>query len=231
MDKHDIVYILRNDIDTDEIKYSLRSVAKNFPHNKVWIYGGCPDGIIPDEYVEFHQTGSSRYEKVTNTIKAVCENDDITPSFWLFNDDFFVLRPVESMMPTANGSIRWRMKEIQKKRGMISKYAKRLGRTGELLHRYGYDSLNYAVHVPMLIDRAKGLEVLTKFNGEPMFRCLYGNYVREQTVIMPDVKVVGDEEPDKARDFLSTDDSAWQSNAGKYIRNKFRGKCKYEAST
>ena len=45
---HDIVYILRNNIDTDEIKYSMRSVVKNFPFNSIWIYGGKPKGIEPE---------------------------------------------------------------------------------------------------------------------------------------------------------------------------------------
>ena len=71
MDKHDIVYILRNDIDSDEIRYSLRSVEKYFPHGKVWFYGGKPAGIEPDEYVKVIQQGASKYAKVTNTLSAV----------------------------------------------------------------------------------------------------------------------------------------------------------------
>ena len=37
--KSDIVYILKNGEISDEIIYSIRSVCKNFPYRKIWIYG------------------------------------------------------------------------------------------------------------------------------------------------------------------------------------------------
>lgn len=42
MKKRDIVYILRNDMgsDAEELRYSLRSVAENFPARNVWFVGG-----------------------------------------------------------------------------------------------------------------------------------------------------------------------------------------------
>ena len=226
--KHDVVYILKNDIDSDEIKYSLRSVEKNFPCNKVWIYGGKPKGIEPDEYVEVKQKGATRYSKVTNTIKQICMNDDITEKFWLFNDDFFVTKPVGSFLQVADGSIAHRVQRISSITGTKSRYAEALERTAGLLHSKGYDTLCYAVHLPMLVDRAKALEAMEEFPGEPMFRCIYGNYAAEATVITPDVKVFGCNKPDDDWFFLSTDDRAWSAEAGEYIRDMFRSPSRWE---
>lgn len=228
MDKYDIVYILKNDIDTDEIKYSLRSVEKNFPCRKVWIYGGKPKGIEPDEYVEVIQKGATRYSKVTNTIKQICQNDDITDKFWLFNDDFFVTKPVSGFLQVADGSIARRVQKITNINGVKSRYAEALERTASALHDKGCDMLCYAVHLPMLVDRAKALEAMEMFPGEPMFRCIYGNYVAEPTVITPDVKVFGCDEPIDDWFFLSTDDRAWDAAAGEYIRDMFKSPSRWE---
>lgn len=37
--EYDAVYILKNDIDPSELRYSLRSL-ENFPHGKVWFFKG-----------------------------------------------------------------------------------------------------------------------------------------------------------------------------------------------
>ena len=229
MEKYDIVYILKNDISTDEIRYSLRSVEANLPCRKVWIYGGKPKGIEPDEYVRVYQTGDSRYDKVTNTIRKVCMNDEITDKFWLFNDDFFVMQKAEDTTPKASGTIAERVQYIIDRHGFKSKYAKRLEHTAEILRSNGYDTICYAVHLPMLIDRRIALEALDRFPGEPMFRCIYGNYAKEPADIGPDVKVFGNEDPLKNTVYLSTDDAAFQNNAGRYIRGAFPDPSRWEA--
>ena len=54
MEMSDIVYLLREG-ENDELRYSLRSVERNFPHDRVIFYGGKPDGIEPDEYIHIEQ--------------------------------------------------------------------------------------------------------------------------------------------------------------------------------
>lgn len=225
---YDIVYILQNGISTDEIRYSLRSVDRNFPVNKVWIYGGKPKGIEPDHYVKVIQTGDNRYQKVTNTIKKVCQNDQITSKFYLFNDDFFVMKKVEEVPLTASGTIDERIDEIERVHGFASKYGERLGKSAQRLQQKGYNTLCYAMHIPILVDRQKALEVINLFPDDPMFRCLYGNYVGQNTVIMPDCKVFNNEDPFIDTTFLSTDDTAWNNKAGEYIRSIFTEPSRWE---
>ena len=68
-ERMDIVYVLKNGIHGDELKYSLRSL-KNFTHDKVWFYGGKPEGLVPDVMVEYSQHGRSKWEKVRNMLIA-----------------------------------------------------------------------------------------------------------------------------------------------------------------
>ena len=228
--KHDIVYILKNNIDSDEIRYSLRSVCENFPYNKIWFYGGCPEGIRPDEWVQYIQPGDSKWHRATASIAWACRNDDITEDFWLFNDDFFVMKRIRSEKPHYGGTLQERVKRIEEnRRGLSSGYSRRLRRTMRTLKMNGYKQLDYALHIPMLINRKKAIEVFDRFPDDPMFRSLYGNYWDIGGEIMKDVKVRGRGEVPPDPRYLSTDDTSFEKGpAGIYIRNQFPEPCKYE---
>lgn len=234
---HDIVYILKKKIDSDELRYSLRSVVKNFPYRDIWFYGGCPTDICPDRYVPVEQVGNTTWEKVRNTLEFVCQNDEITEDFWLFNDDFFVIKrfPTGGIFEThaiINGTIDHQAKRIQMRNGGPSKHTEQIKKTASTLRSKGYDSLNYAVHTPMLINRKKGLETIRIFSNIPMFRSLYGNMWQIPAVLHRDVKLVDNSsKPDDGWIFLSTSDGSFRTGyVGEYIRNLFPEKCKYESA-
>ena len=52
---NDIVFVLKDHLDTDELRYSLRSIEKNFPHRYVWFVGGQPEGFKPDRALRHKQ--------------------------------------------------------------------------------------------------------------------------------------------------------------------------------
>lgn len=229
--KSDIVYILKNECNSEEIIYSIRSVCKNFPYRKIWIYGGKPENITPDRIVELIQTGSNKWEKVSGTLKAICKNDEITPDFWLFNDDFFVMKKTRKVEYMAGGTIWARTQKISSKYGnRDSAYSAQLKDTARALRDRGYDRLDYALHVPMLINRKKALETLEEFKGYPMFRSLYGNHHKVGGVLADDVKITSlTEVPTGEEVFISTNDNSFANGkVGEYIRNAFPEKCKYE---
>lgn len=228
--KSDIVYILKNGETTDEIKYSIRSVCENFPYRKLWIYGGKSEVIMPDGYVEVKQTGNNKWEKVNNTIRLICQNDDITPDFWLFNDDFFVMKKIKKVDYMIGGTLWARAQKISRKfGGRDSSYTNMLKDTARILRDNGYDRLDYALHVPMLINRKKALATINRFPNCPMFRSLYGNHHEVGGIIADDVKITSETEVPKDPVFISTDDNSFKSGkVGEYIRNAFPDPCKYE---
>ena len=114
--RHDIVYILKEDIGAEELRYSLRSVQANFPHRRVWFFCGCPDGITPDGYVRFKQTGRNKWQKSTSTFRKIAETDAVSDDFWLFNDDFFVMQKVIDLPYMIRGSLTDRVAGIREKR-------------------------------------------------------------------------------------------------------------------
>ena len=91
----DIVYFVKDGTRNEELRYSLRSVSMNMPHKRVWIFGGCTLNIVPDVRVKVAQTGKTKWDRVRNMYKMVCENKEITDNFIMFNDDFFVMHPTD----------------------------------------------------------------------------------------------------------------------------------------
>ena len=229
--KYDVVYILRNNIaSVSELTYSLRTLD-NLEYNCVWFAGGQHETLKPDRQLEIIQQGDSKWQRVSYTLRSICECDDITDSFYLFNDDFFILRPVDSIPPIYNGDLQSRVKEISRRHsGRSSGYSRQLEQTMNELKRRNLPTLNYAVHVPILIDRKKALEVLDAFDGFPMFRCLYGNYWNIGGQDHKDVKIATkDKVPNEEWEFVSTsDDSFKHGSVGMFIRKRFKTKSRFE---
>ena len=187
--------------------------------------------LTPDKAIEIKQQGATKWERATFTIKKVCEDKDISKSFYLFNDDFFILQRTDNIPAIYNGTIADRIENYKKQNGgQISDYFRRLEQTAEQLTRRGLSTYNYAVHVPMLIDKDKALEVFDIFDGSPMFRSLYGNYWKIGGTNRADVKISTiDELPCDDADFVSTSDESFKRGAiGRYIRTIFKTKSIYE---
>lgn len=228
--KYDIVYILKEDINSEELRYSLRSVCKNFEYNKIWFYCGCPDDIKPDFHVPFEQTGKNKLEMVRSTYEAIANNDEITEDFWLFNDDFFILKPYNQNIPKVNGTLEQLAYDIKQRMGKDSYYTQAIRSTASVLRSKGYDTLSYACHVPMLLNRHKVKEVLQEFAPSVTFRSAYGNYVKVGGELIDDVKITNfNELPGEDWVLLSTrEDSFANGQVGTYIKLKFAEPCKYE---
>ena len=234
----DIVYVIRNDINSKsygELRYSLRSVAKNFKFNKIWIYGGCPDCIQPDHWVNFQQTGINKWERTRSTYSAIMKNDEITPEFYLFNDDFFIMHPYDQDPYLSNGTLNELIDHIVKKHnGVRSLYVKRLEETERYLRQHGFDTKSFESHTPFLINRELGAKTLNDISGWPIaFRSSYGNMNHLPTVNSHDFKLIN---PEKipANDWIlaSTSEKSFRTGqVGSYIRTAFPDKCRYEKET
>lgn len=229
--KYDIVYFVKECQVNDELRYSLRSVVKNFPYRKVWFYGGRPRALTPDEHVWVHQNEPTKWRNVTAMIRMACENPEITDDWWLFNDDFFVMKSTKGIAAPYAGDLYKHIVEIENRHGMASTgYTKELRSTAQELERRGLTTLNYAVHMPILINKEKALRTLREFPDYPMFRSLYGNLNGIGGELVKDNKcarMVADFDEEAV--FLSTADNAFiMGKVGEFIREAFPDRCKYE---
>ena len=232
MRKLDIVYFLKDDIKGDELRYSMRSVARNFPHDKVWFIGGQPKGLTPDYRMYIKQNAPTKWENVRNMLRAVCKTEDVSEDFWLFNDDFFILEPWDSEEQLYNGTLLDHIEHIERRHGNVpSSYTTRLRQCYDELNVCGYGQKNYAIHCPMLINRKKMLQTLDKFWNCPMFRCLYGNMWAVGGKNVKDNKIAGRDTVMTQTGWCSTTDETFRSGlVGNVIRNALPDPCVYEDS-
>lgn len=223
---NDIVYFVKDTKSNEELRYSLRSL-KNFPHRKVWFYGGCPDGLKPDHHISVVQDQPTKWMNIFKMFKMACLNKDISKDFWLFNDDFFIMKPVKKGPNYFEGDLYKRVVTLEDKHGGITPYSQQLRYTLQELEGMGCDTKNYALHVPMLINKKKGIELTNIING-PMIRCLYGNYFKIGGENHSDVKIDSVTKGYKDTEYLSTNDKSFNGLIGEQIKLKFPDKCEYE---
>lgn len=230
MEKYDVVYILKKNAKADELRISLRSVTQYLRYNKVWFYCGKPKGIEPDVYVKHQQTGGTKWERARSSMIEICKNDNITKKFWLFNDDFYLLAPVESEEPIYRGLLHDHIIGVERRHGgQVSGYTRQLRTCEATLKANGLTTLDYAVHIPMLIDRAQMLEALLMFPRVYSFRSLYGNVAQVGGVFKEDVKSVDPNEViDTEAGFFSTSNKSFSGSVRKQLEDLFPDPCKYE---
>lgn len=231
MEKYDVVYILKYDVGLGELRYSLRSIEKNLPHGDVWFVCGQPFGLIPDRTITMRQKGILKWEKARSSMLKVCSNPHVPEKFWLFNDDFFVLKPVESETPFFGGTLRDHILHIEHRyNDKHTGYTRALRYCESTLNDSDLPTFDYALHVPMLIDKQKMLEALETFPDCPMFRSLYGNYAGIGGDQHDDVKIVSlTEGIADGADYVSTSNDSFKNGlVGKQIRDMFPDMCRYE---
>lgn len=224
----DIVYVLKNDYDSEELKYSVRSVVKNFPFRKICFVGGGPEDVTADIRIYDKQQGATKWERSTSSLKIALANDDLTEDIWLFNDDFFVMNKVEPTINYFGGTLERRIQELKERFPTGSAYINNLIDLRRDLYKMKKDTLAFSLHLPMLVNRNKALNVLEEFPEQKMFRSFYGNYCEVPCTFSKDVKAY-DLTSVPNTDFISTTDKSFkEGKVGEFIRACFPDPCRYE---
>lgn len=226
---NDLIYILKADIETEELKFSLRSVEKNFPINRVWFVGGQPEGLEPDIRLQHEQIGNSKWEMIRSSMWKAINDERLSEDFFLFNDDFFVMKPVDtdSFRNFVDGTLERRIDELHSESGMNA-YTRTLFKLEQELKTMHEPTMNYDVHLPMLLNKEQVRSTLYKCSS-PQMRSAIGNINRLPFVIHPDVKVYDMESVPTDETYLSTNDETFRKgNVGKYIRETFTTKSRFE---
>lgn len=225
--KLDVIYVLKKDIDPDELRYSLRSVEKNFPHRKVWFVGDMPKGFKPDAKIEHRQEGNCKWELIKSSLWKVLDNEEITEDFFWFNDDFFVMKPIKGKFVNfVDGTLERRIQELHSNEGM-NPYTRSLFKAQQELMSLHLPLMNYDVHLPMLVNKTLALHSINKCSS-PQFRSVYGNVNEIPYTVHPDVKVYDMESVPKY-DYLSTNDDVFKKGrVGEYIRKVFDKPSRFE---
>lgn len=223
---NDIVYFVKDSESNEELRYSLRSL-KNFPHRKVWFYGGCPKGLQPDHHIYVKQDKENKWKNVSTMLDLACRNNHITKDFWLFNDDFFIMEKIDKPRNYYRGDLYKRIVQLEDKTG-ITPYSQLLRDCSKECESLGVTTKDFSLHIPLKINRINMLCLrnMTDFEG---FRSLYGNAYTNTKCTMNDCKITSLTKEYKGGCYLSTEDKAFRDGVvGKQIREIFPEKCRYE---
>lgn len=222
----DIVYFVKESESNEELRYSLRSL-KNFPHHRVWFYGGCPKELKPDYHVHVIQDKDNKWKNVSTMLDMVCKNKKITKDFWLFNDDFFIMEKIEHPKNYYRGDLYKRIVQLEDKTG-LTPYSQLLRDCAKECESLGVGTKDFSLHIPLKINRTNMLCLrhMTNFEG---FRSLYGNCYIRTNCTMRDCKITSTSKEYTEGCYLSTSDLSFEKGlVGKQIREKFPDKCEYE---
>ena len=160
--------------------------------------------------------------------KAVNE-EDLTEEFFLFNDDFFIMKPVDTdkFKNFVDGTLDRRIQELHKDVGMNA-YCRTLFKLEQELLTMHEPTMNYDVHLPMLLSKEQVKATLYKCSS-PQMRSAIGNLNRLPFVVRPDAKVYDLESVPTDETYLSTNDNTFQNGqVGRYIRDTFTTKSRFE---
>ncbi|AYQ98492.1 hypothetical protein SEA_REPTAR3000_6 [Mycobacterium phage Reptar3000] len=187
----DVIYPVRPGDNNEELRYSLRSLAENFPHDRVVIVGSKPRWVRNVEFIDGNR--GNPHANVYNNIRAAVERDDLSDRVVIFNDDFFVTEPVDAAPLAYRCTLAEHIKlpRVQRARGW---WLDSLMLTRTCLQAHGIaDPISYELHIPIEVDRRRMAEVLELFRyvhpqNPPQWRSLYGNLADHGGEQLKDVK-------------------------------------------
>lgn len=201
----DLVYILGDGShwQDQEIKYSLRSAERYFPHGKVFIIGLKPKWLTNVIHIPFADKCNVKTGNGVAKIMRAARDNRISESFVLMNDDFFFLKPHNNLPAYYKGTCRELIESHRTKAGY---YYETLTATEELLLAKGIENpKDFTVHFPAVFERSKLLqikELIGKDIERYSIRTLYGNLMGVEATQTEDFKASS---LSTFKDYLSTD--------------------------
>ncbi|MGW4127971.1 hypothetical protein [Amycolatopsis japonica] len=233
----DIVYVLKPSESNDELRHSLRSVAENLPHAKVWIVGYKPSWITNVEYLPVVQQPRQKHPNSLRNQRAALTHHGISDPFAFWNDDFFLLQPLTEI-PVLNWG--W-MDDVIDGYGptrLGTSYYQSMLATREILHDLGVAKpISYAAHVPLVTHKAPMLAAM-HYNRPSCWvqhATIYGNlHCLGGETLADDVKVYDTRGRlptwvETARFVSTTDMSFMRGQIGRWLRDRFPNPCHFEA--
>lgn len=221
----DIVYVVRPGDRNEELRYSLRSLA-NLPHGRVWIAGFMPRWVTGAEHIPA-PTHSVPHVQTKANLRAACEHPEVSESFIYFNDDFFVMQPLDELPVMHRGPL----PDAVRSGIMATAYTKAMRLTMSILEKRGIaEPLMYDLHAPMLVTKTGMLEALDLCaKSTTQERTLFGNLQQVGGEKAHNHKVRRQDRGWSSWPFISTNDVTFRTlPVGEYIRRRFDTPSPYE---
>ena len=232
MSSPDVVYLCRPGDRNEELRHSLRSL-QNVPHGRVHVAGYAPKWLSAGVARIGVEQGPVKFRNTENNVLAACDDPGVSDPFWMFNDDFFVMHPMEELPILNRGPL---LEAYIHHSGLYGgTYTQAMEAAYRLLTRMGYkEPLSYDLHVPLLVYKEhmrKAISLRDRIRYH--WRTVYGNLAELGGIRIQDVKIRNGD-PYKRQEYrewplVSTSDAVFlYHSVGDYIRNTFHVQGPYE---
>lgn len=213
-----------------ELRYSLRSLEANVPHDNVWIFGGAPTWLNLDTTLHvFSPQQPTPYSSTRKHLKAALENPAVSDPFLLMNDDFYAMQPVGIVPPMHRGL----MSTVLENSRSLTPWFKGLRDTLQFLDRRGVkEPLSYDLHVPIVVDKREMEEALRLSKGVKTdaihLRSIYGNLAEIGGLAVDDPKLLRRGDLFPRGPWLSSGPDTYRSTVEPVLRYLFPDSSTYE---
>jgi hypothetical protein len=197
------------------------------------VVGGKPDWYVGN-YINVEQK-ESKYKNAVENLKTISTSDQISESFVLMNDDFYIIKKIDKIENFHGGYLLNKINLYQKLNGN-SQYTRKLSGTYKKLKALGFENpLDYELHVPMIMEKEK-LKIILELIDQFLWRSIYGNKFEVGGTEMQDVKVYTSGPlvlksynlNIDSHTYLSSADSSFNNIFNKILKDKFNKKTKFE---
>jgi hypothetical protein len=228
----DFVYICKDGIN-EELRYSIRSVVESFPDSNIWVVGGKPSWYSGN-HINIKQV-LTKYRNAIQNLNAICNSNEISEEFVLMNDDFYIVKNINTIK-TYHGGLLLDKINLYQKINSNSNYTRKLAATYKKIKSLNIDSpLDYELHVPMIMEKKKLKQILQN-NDQFLWRSIYGNVFGVGGEQMEDVKVYTKgplvlKSYNLKKDehiYLSSADTSFDMILNNILKKQFTEKTKYE---
>lgn len=213
---------------SNELRYALRSIARHLPKSQVFISGDLPNWVTNVVHIPGDRAETAHQDVFNNISRAVLDKR-MSNDFILMADDIYFTAPYKGV-PSWNGGSLGRVAKSKLKTPSTAAQGRLLEQTDKLLKSMGHERpLSYALHIPMLMNKAKVLlvnDIVRPHIGNVSPRTVYGNLFSSTSSRHADVKVY-----DKTTPLPKPIASTWQSALGvayNQLRAMYPEKCRYE---
>lgn len=223
----DLVYVYKRQGDGRELRYSLRSACQNLDFDRVHIVGDCPSFVRRVNRIPYTpQPAENRYDNSFGKTLRAARSKDVSEDFILMNDDFFILKPFQTIPYLFMQQIgRW--VEAYPHRG---EYYEKARRTLALTRPR---AKVFEVHFPFVYNSSRLLALVERYNLPCgiMPRTLYAHEYSIQGVRSRDYKArtVAEIAEFSTKPFMSTTNNvALTREFAATLERQFPEPCRFE---
>lgn len=229
----DVLYVVRPGDDNEELRYSLRSVAANVPHRKVWVAGHCPWWVHGVERIELVPL-EDKFDNQHQSLTAAVNHPDLADEFYYWNDDVYAMRRFSGLLPTLHlGPLREYVALLEGRgKNPENGWFQGMREMLDLLTSWGIDDpLCYEGHMPLRFRKADMQRFVQHRTRHFLPASFYAATDLPAGELWMDAQpgILGN--PVELRDppFLSSDDYWFdRSRLGDRVRAAFPTPCMYE---